>query len=433
MINQIKQLIKEIDGISDWSISKNIIKRVEEYFIADTRESLREVNEERYTVIVYVDKMLNDNKMRGMAYQTFSSNTSLAKVESLIKDAVFAASLALNPYYPLADKAENDECYDTCDQSVFDNPKAAIKEVSKQLITSLANEEQVKLASAEIFITCRENTFVTSKGLTSNNKSTNIMLEAVMLSGSGENEVESSFIRNERFLDLLNTCELVKEYAEHARNSLIAVLPESGKFDVIFTGEALNSFFDYYAFQASGYAAYNKAGKFSLNDHIAKDVKGDKLTIISDPSLKGGLATGKYDSYGLLLEKFPIIQDGKIVNIAANIQYATYLNIKPLGSISNIHVPAGNHSFEELKSQNTFVLSRFSTFSPSGITGAFSGEIRSGYQVKDGKKLQIKGGSVTGMMDKAMTEVYFSSEMIQKGSYYGPKYIKVCNVDIAGS
>jgi hypothetical protein len=52
--------------------------------------------------------------------------------------------------------------------------------------------------------------------------------------------------------------------------------------------------------------------------------------------------------------------------------------------------------------------------------------------VKNGKRVPVKGGSVTGMMKEAMSRVFFSSEEVLRRSYKGPEYIKVLNVDIAG-
>ena len=51
---------------------------------------------------------------------------------------------------------------------------------------------------------------------------------------------------------------------------------------------------------------------------------------------------------------------------------------------------------------------RFSTFEPNPITGAFSGEIRTGYFLKKGQKIPIKGGSVSGTMQEAFKKAFFS-------------------------
>lgn len=432
MDNRIIEIVKSFSEVSDWSINRSEIRNNEIYLIQDKTESERIVTSDTYSVVLYVDKEVDGKMMRGMAYQTFSADLGDTEVKKLLSDAIFAASLGLNPHYNLDSKEDNDTEYLACDKRLYDNTENAVTEIKEQIFTAIKNEEDVKLASAEVFITCSSSRFITSRGVDSLSKKTRIMLEVVMLAGEGENEVESSVIRNERYLDILDIPNLLKEYAAHARNSLVAELPTSGKYDVIFTGEALGDFFNYYISQCSGSSAYYKSSRFKLGKEVVSDMKGDRITLTSDPSLRGGLRTGKYDNYGTLLEKYVIIEDGVFKNISSNMQYGTYLNIPVKGDCTNTIIANGNRSLDELLTENTFVLSRFSTFSPNGTTGAFSGEIRSGYQLVNGKKHQVKGGSVTGLMDSAMKEVYFSKEMVQSGSYYGPKYIKVCRLDIAG-
>jgi len=432
MKNRIIEIIKGFDEIADWSISKTTIKKNELYLIFDKTEAERIVESHDYTVAIYIDKEENGKKMRGMSYQTFSADLPDSEIKKLISNAVFAASLALNPHYELAENEDNDTEYQACDEDFYNNPNETIIKMKNEIYEAIAKESDIRMSSGEIFVTCSENEFYTSRGVHNSSKKTRIMFELVLLAGEGENEVESSIIRDERYLDILDIKNIIKEYAAHARNSLIAKLPKSGKFDVIFTGEALEEFFDYYISQSSGSSAYYQTAKFKLDEPVVVDVKGDKITMFSDPTLKGGIRTDKYDTYGTLLKKFPVIKNGKLINICADNQYATYLNIDTKGSLTNLNVSAGTKTYNQLLTDNTFVLSRFSTFSPNAVTGAFSGEIRSGFQKIGDKEIQVKGGSVTGLMDSAMQEVYFSKEIVQVGKYKGPKYIKVCNLDIAG-
>ncbi len=305
-------------------------------------------------------------------------------------------------------------------------------EIKSKIFQVFEDKDDVRLASAEIFLTYSENLQINSRGLEYQNNMTRIMLEAVIIAGSGENEVESSLIRNERFIDILDVDNLLSRYIKYAKENLIAKLPESGKYKVIFTEEALLDFFDYYKTQSSGGAVYNQFSKFKLQDELVKDAQGDKLNLSYDPTLRGGLITKKYDSYGTLLTPFKFIIDGKLEKITCSKKYADYLNSPVTGGGSNLVVDSGSMSYNELLEDNTLILFRFSQFSPNDITGAFSGEIRNGLHYKNGEFTPIKGGSVSGMMDDAMKNVYFSSERVQEGAYCGPQYVKVNDIDIAG-
>jgi PmbA protein len=78
-------------------------------------------------------------------------------------------------------------------------------------------------------------------------------------------------------------------------------------------------------------------------------------------------------------------------------------------------------------------LLRFSTLEPNPITGAFSGEIRTGYFLKNGQKFPIKGGSVSGSMHEAFKQAFFSRELTRRDAYLGPKAIRIEKLDIAGT
>ncbi|HAN08997.1 MAG TPA: hypothetical protein DCP90_00105 [Clostridiales bacterium] len=126
------------------------------------------------------------------------------------------------------------------------------------------------------------------------------------------------------------------------------------------------------------------------------------------------------------------IEDGVFKKIVATKNYAEYLKCEVTGSSTNLVVSPGNKTYEELLEDGDIIASSFSSFTPNGVTGAFSGEIRNAKLYTGGQYIPIKGGSVTGVMTEAMKEVYFSKEMLQTGKYFGPKYIKVCNVDVTG-
>lgn len=431
MLDRLIAVINKFDEISDWSISQYKQIKHELYLIFDKTEAQRKVETDNFSFTLFVDKEVNGKKMRGSAYQTISTHLTDEELESLVADTVFAASLGLNPHFELAEKEESEEEYPACDMAVFENPEKAIIQMKDELYNAVAKEDGIKMSSAEFFITCSDTKSQTSKGVNYSEKKTRILMEMVLLASDENDTTESWMITTERYLENLNISELVQEYSDYARSNLKAKLPQSGKFDVIFTGEALGEFFGYYVSQASGSSAYYKSGKFNIGDEVVKDAEGDKLNIFSDPELKGGLKTNKYDGYGTLLKKFPMYKNGKLVNLAANQQFANYLEIPATGSSTNIVVQPGEKGIDELI-EDSYILSRFSTFSPNPVTGAFSGEIRNGYFFKDGKKQFVKGGSVTGLMDIAMKNVYFSKETIQTESYFGPKYIKVCNLDIAG-
>ena len=432
MKNKIIKILKENSEISDWMMERSDIYKDELYLIFDETESVRSVNTESYYVVIYVNKKIEGVDYTGTCSRSFLPGMDETEIKRQIDEAVFSASLALNPHFEISDNKENELEYNACDELFRSNRKQALEDIKESIYRRFAGEKEIKLSSAEIFLTYSKNLILTSRGVSYENEMTKIMLEVVMLAGSGEKEVESHLIRNERFLSVLDIDALLDRYITYAKENLAAVLPHSGKFKVIFTEEALDTFFEYYQSQLSGSMVYNKMAKFKIGDEIVKDVIGEKMNLSYDPSLPGGLSTMKYDGYGTLLNKFEIVKEGVVVKLACGKKYADYLNMECTGQATNLIVEPGQNSFEDLLEDGMFIFSRFSAFEPNSITGAFSGEVRNGLFYKDGKFIPVKGGSVTGIMDEVMKEAYFSKETIQKGNYFGPQYIKVSGVDITG-
>jgi PmbA protein len=432
MENKIMKILKSYKEITDWTLEMIDKNRDEMYLIFNETESLRNVTELEYFTTIYVTKEIDGVKYTGSGSRTFTPDMTESEIRKQVEETIFSASLALNPYYSLPEKEDNSEEYPMCDREIAKNRKETLEKMRNSIYKNISAEKGVRMASAEVFLTYSKVKFLTSKGIFHKYDATKIMLEIVMLAGQGKNEVESHLIRNERFLSVLDIENLIPRYAKYARDNINASIPKSGKYDVIFTEESLADFFNYYLSQTSGASIYNKISKFKLNDELVKDAKGDHITLSYDPTLPGGLRTGKYDYYGTLLKKFTFVKDGVFTKIAADKKYADYLKCEPTGFPTNLVAKPGNKTFKELLTDRTFIISQFSTFIPNKITGGFSGELRNGLFYKDGKFIPIKGGSVTGMMDKAMKEVYFSKETVQGQDYFGPYYIKVCNLNITG-
>lgn len=428
MIKKIQNILKSFTEVSDWLLFESNRTQHELYLIKNDTESVRTVNSTSYTLSVFVNK---DDKT-GTATRTFNKCIEDAELAKQISETVFAASLALNTKYDLPALKTNDTEYLSYDPTIKENPLKALNLMKEMIVSTTNDEKEVELASSEIFVSLSKVRQLNSKGLDYSYFNSQITLEIVLLAGENDNQVESHLIRTERFISNFDLKHLIQRYSEYARNNLSAKIPESGKYSVIFTEEALSTYFDYYTSQASASSIYNKMSKFKLNEEVITESKGDKLTLSSDPSLPGGLNTEKYDYQGLLLEPFTFIENNEFTTIAGNQRYCQYLGTAPYGFVSNLIVKPGKLSFEELLEDNTLILARFSEFTPNTVTGGFSGEIRNGLLYKNGQFTPVKGGSVTGMMDTAMKEFYLSSEQVQTGSYNGPKYIKVCNLDIAG-
>ncbi|MBA4393286.1 MAG: hypothetical protein C0407_07010, partial [Desulfobacca sp.] len=133
------------------------------------------------------------------------------------------------------------------------------------------------------------------------------------------------------------------------------------------------------------------------------------------------------------LSRVDFIQDNLFKKRLNNKRYADYLSEEATGDLSNLEVATGSSSRDAFLAEDPcYQLLRFSTFEPNPITGAFSGEIRTGYLWQNGQKIPIKGGSVSGTIQQGFKEAYFSREIIQRETYLGPETVRIKNLDITG-
>lgn len=432
MKDQIIAILNHTPEISDWTLDIAHKRKQELYLIFNEVESQRDIDTISYYPTVYINQEQDGQKMTGTATCTILPNTDESDIKKQIAEAVLAAGFAMNPYHSIAEKAEPAGDYQACDQRIADDQGTLIDDVRKTIIHTIESESEIRMSSAEIMLTLNNHQFITSKGLAHTSQSTDILFELVLLAGPKENEVETFTLREERLLDIMDIEGLIQRYAQYTRDNLTATLPESGKYTVIFTEDALDAFFDYYTYQVSAENLFNQSSRFEVGQEVVSNPKADLLTLSFDPGLRGGTRTGNYDGYGLPLKKFTAIDKGVFVTPQANNRYAEYLGLEPNGAATNVVVEPGPLSYKEMLEDNVFIFSRFSSFEPDIISGAFSGELRNGFHYKNGEFHPVKGGSVTGVLDSAMQEVRFSKETTHRGFYSGPQYIKLRNVDVTG-
>jgi PmbA protein len=86
-----------------------------------------------------------------------------------------------------------------------------------------------------------------------------------------------------------------------------------------------------------------------LADKKGKKIGSDKLTLIDDPLLIGGLASGVYDGDGMATKKRTMIEAGTLKDFFVDWYYSRKLGWEPTtGGPSNLLVPPGNRPVQEI-------------------------------------------------------------------------------------
>ena len=427
-----KQIQTSLAGLSDlsaWEIRRLRKKSFQRYLIFNEQESQRVVENEKFLVTLYKKYEKDGQEVLGESTLSLSEGDDLREKLSAAWEM---AGLVANPVFALPEKGLAYQPVQTVDPEIKEHPFHYLDRIRDDLV--MAPLDRVRLSSAEIFLELKEFEIMNSLGLELSREENEILVEFVLLAekGAGFGGESWGWKQGRNYSDLRLGDELQK-YARFALESQEAVIPRSGAYPVVFSEESLDTLFNFFMLQSSGPARFQGWSRLELDQPVLPEIKGEPLTLSSNPFIPGLLKTRSFDDQGLPLNRVEIIRENIFRRRMNSKRYADYLQEPATGGATNLEVAPGQKSFQELlKGGPVFHLLRFSTFEPNPITGAFSGEIRTGYFLEDGRATPIKGGSVSGVMQQAFQEAYFSREITRRAAYLGPEAVRLEGLDIAG-
>jgi PmbA protein len=268
-----------------------------------------------------------------------------------------------------------------------------------------------------------------SQGLNVKSESTRVVCDYVLTSADNNHEIMG--IKKRRFLSDLRMEEQLEEDAATLAELEVAKLPPTGQHPVVMSGDALDSLFDFFIAQVDGHALFNQYSIFKQGDPVVRNAL-EPLTISSDNSLPGAMRSYSFDELGFETRKLCIIENSVVKSFMIDGRYADLLNLPQTSALMNVRVECGHTPYDDFLSDGVIELIKFSTFQPNTISGSFSGEIRLGYLHKNGKKIPIKGGSVSGSTQAAFSVALKSREVVQRSAYHGPRGVFFQKLTIAG-
>lgn len=401
------------------------------YLVFDQMESLRRVESETYAVKIYllVDKdgttWLGESGWTANPGQDFAADLAEARER---------APLALNPVFHLPGPGQQYQPLLLADPVLKEQPRQTLWHVRHDLNQAVAGIANIQLAAAEIYVNYREIEFRNHTGLSGFYEETELQTEFALLAMAAGQEAESLGWRRAGFYRDLQVGDMIGRYGRYALENAQAEMPRSGQYPVVFGEEALDTIFDHLCAQSGGQAAFQGWSRFKVGEPVINNPRRDFLTLSSDPWLPGGLNSRPFDSRGLALQPVTFIKDNLFQKSLADQRYADYLNIPATGGLTNLRVAPGRATLAEmLYSGKVLHLLRFSTLEPNPVTGAISGEIRTGYLLENGNAIPIKGGSVSGNLDDAFRYLTLSRETEQRETYVGPAGIRLEEMHIGGA
>jgi PmbA protein len=419
-----------------WQI-RHITKKSYQSFLAlMDRECLREVDTESFHVSVYVHHQKDNKPVMGMSSFTMGPN-QLERVEEFLDESIFAAGLVNNQPFNLPNDPGILPPVQIYDSSL--NQKT-LSQCEDELKDAVRAEKNIRLSSAEFFIDQIHTTLINSYGIQLGQDETRIQTEFILLCRQNGQEKEFIDRYTRRYLEDFDIKGEVAWSAQLARDATDAGLPQTGMFPVVLSHETLDRLFEPLLARASARLKYNKMTPTQLGQSVLGSgvVHGDRISILSNGLFKGAMGSTRFDELGTPAQRVCLIENNILKTYLANKQYADYLNVRPTGDLGNIEVPVGSTPYDMLLDPKltgekvVYHITAFSAFEPNPVTGAFSAEIRSGYEISPSGQKPIKGGSVTGVLQDALKNCLLSKEEVHRERYVGPRAILFKKLTLAG-
>lgn len=439
-------------GASDWQVEILHEEEAQLYVIGNRVEARRTVANERAHLALYNDHAPKDPNAgaiaRGAAGLTLlaADVADPARLATRVREAVAVAGLTDNPPFPLpAMPADGYPSVQALDPVLAGELAAPLDETMARLEAAVAEQQGVRLSSAELYATRATRSLRNSRGLTAAGRGTQVMLDFVLIASEGGREAEIHGEFERRRLADLNVEALIKLYATYARHSLRATPPATYRGPVVISGAAVAELFSQrldfgggpFRLHASAQAAYQHISQFEPGAFVSREEpRGDRLTISSDPLRPFGTQTYAFDAEGLPARRLAIIENGVFARRWADTRYAAYLGIEPTSAFANVTVAPGTTPLRALRDVSAgpvYEVSAFSFFNPDPISGDFVVEIKLGYRHDERGTQPIKGGSLSGNLFTAFADARFSAETYTDGAYLGPAAIRFGDLSISGS
>ncbi|XMB86881.1 metallopeptidase TldD-related protein [Mycoplasmatota bacterium WC44] len=431
MVNKIKEILKTVEN-DGWFIEDIKTESVELFFIKKELDMNRGKKVNHISVTIYRDTTVGDQKFRGSSKTKISPTMDDKEIKEALDVASLAASFVKNEYYELVEPSEEKP------SELVTRFNSEISEFIPSLVDAVYKEDKYdngRINSCEFFVSKHDIRRVNSKGVDISYIKYNGMIELVAEWLEGAEEIELYKMLKFSDFDPESISESVRDMLKEARERAIAKpLPKLEELPVIFTKDAVKSFFSYYVMRT--YAQYKYEGYFSNEVGVnlqGEDIVGDKISISLDPMLPNSTHSSPYDNDGFLLKETEVIKDGVITNMVASKRYADYLDMKPTGRIGNIIAKAGNTPISEMKKDPYLELFEFSDFQTNPLTGDFGGEIRLGRYFDGENIIPISGGSITGNLKNIEKNMIFSKETQQLNDFVGPKFVRIDNYSLTSA
>ena len=384
----------------------NVVRSLEREFYSNTHNL-------SYFIRVFNDNVENNTMGIGMVNLNLANPVLIQTALSNAKSIAKMTTNKKNPYYELVSPGLTYPSPKTYDEDVWDNPFGFLEEEADFLQQRLQENVDVTTTFGKFRVHKVRKMLVNHNGFKKIKRSTNYCYEFSFKAQDGMNRVAEywpmGFIKSKEQLQFNS---YISEWASRTRDALKAKKPEpSPSIAVIMPARIIRDLLlNTLQNVVSGKRQYEKSGIFNPGEQVV----GDRLTLIDDGLIEGGMNTSAWDSEGYPKKRNIVIENGIMKNFLYDNKFASLMATKSTGNaqrdpkqggvmgieFNNIVIQPGKRGLKEIVGEcrdKTLFMNKFSWLNPNPITGDFSGGIKHAYFIEKGQLgTPIKGGVVVG-------------------------------------
>lgn len=359
-------------------------------------DTLKEAIQSSLSVRLFVDQKYSAHRTNRLDKQ---------ELAHFIEQAIAGTKyLSPDPYRQLPDPAlyyqgngqelgTVDPSYDTVD------PATKVKlafDVEKE---AFEKDERIISVSASYSDNTNSRLMVTSNGFEGETKNSSFSLSASVSVNGGDARPSEGWYERAIFFDQLKKSEIGSLALERALKKIGQEKIKSGKYDMLIENRAVSRLFYPLLSALDGYSIQQKNS--FLIDQLGKKVASEKLSLVDDPLIPGGLGSKLFDGEGLAAKKRTVFDKGVLGTYFIDSYYARKLEMEPTtGDTSNLVFELGDKDLASMVKgmKKGILVTGFNGGNTNGSTGDFSYGI-DGFLVENGEIIQpVSEMNISGNM-----------------------------------
>ncbi len=310
---------------------------------------------------------------------------------------------------------------EVCDPNLWDRPLETLEGFVDALLQPFEGERDVEPSFGSVRATLTETTITNSSGLRVAYPHTTAWLElAVKASGGPEGAAPGEYWVNDtvRRLETRDLPDRVREWSRLARDVRRAKSTPSGELPVVLPSAILPTILP----AVIGFRFTGSARLRDLAPELGTTWAAEAVTVRDDGRVPWGIGSSPVDDEGSPQRARPLLDRGQVAGLLYDTRHAgafetrstgngwrgralIYLDWRrflgpPVNTTSTLSISAGKDGSDaELieAAGDGIWLQQLGWAVPDPVSGAFGGEIRIGYRIRDGKLAEpVRGGTLGG-------------------------------------